>query len=267
MRIKGLIAIDLDGTLLPSDGTLSKESERILSSLSDQGYMIVLATGRPLRSLLPSYDRLRCFGPVIAYNGAHRFHPTDPSFPAKKRVFPKELVHKIFDIAKQKEEYSFMAETDSVRYCSRKDDCLDPYFPPENIQTRFISEASQIEEDLNTCVVLVSEADKEKIRGLLKLEKGVSLRNWSASPYSELFFPEETKGEALREIAGFYGCPKEDIYAFGDADNDVSMLECAGHPYAMKGCKSKALSSAFPSTKKGCSEDGVAFELSILFNL
>ena len=50
MKIK-LVAIDLDGTLLNSDRTLSEENRIAIKKAKEQGVHIVLCTGRPLRSM------------------------------------------------------------------------------------------------------------------------------------------------------------------------------------------------------------------------
>ena len=86
-------------------------------------------------------------------------------------------------------------------------------------------------------------------------------------PYSELYFPEASKGEGLKKILGILEVSKGDVYAFGDSDNDLSLLLEAGHPYCMKDAKSHLLKERFPLTKKGHDEDGVALELQQIFSL
>jgi hydroxymethylpyrimidine pyrophosphatase-like HAD family hydrolase len=54
---------------------------------------------------------------------------------------------------------------------------------------------------------------------------------------------------------------KEDVIAFGDADNDGGMLALAELPYCMKNCKSAALRARYPQTKKGNNRNGVALTL------
>ena len=57
MRIH-LVAIDLDGTLLNSAKEVTDTTAAILTAARQQGVHIVLATARPPRSVMPTYDRL-----------------------------------------------------------------------------------------------------------------------------------------------------------------------------------------------------------------
>ena len=49
-----LAALDLDGTLLNSNGEVSPYTQKVLSEASDRGVVVIPATGRPLASLPPS---------------------------------------------------------------------------------------------------------------------------------------------------------------------------------------------------------------------
>jgi Cof subfamily protein (haloacid dehalogenase superfamily) len=42
-----------------------------------------------------------------------------------------------------------------------------------------------------------------------------------------------SKGNAVKILAAYYGIKKEEIICFGDAENDISMLEYAGLGIAM----------------------------------
>lgn len=71
MDIK-LIAIDLDGTLLHSDRSLSEENRLAIKAAKEAGVQVVLCTGRPLRSmqhLLEEADLLDDDDIAITYNG------------------------------------------------------------------------------------------------------------------------------------------------------------------------------------------------------
>ena len=53
-----LIAIDLDGTLLHEDKSLSKGNIEALHKAHEAGYDIVICTGRPLAGVRPILKRL-----------------------------------------------------------------------------------------------------------------------------------------------------------------------------------------------------------------
>ncbi|HET6697771.1 MAG TPA: HAD-IIB family hydrolase, partial [Nocardioidaceae bacterium] len=44
-----LVATDLDGTLLHTDGSVTARTRRVLAALEEQGVLVVFVTGRPIR--------------------------------------------------------------------------------------------------------------------------------------------------------------------------------------------------------------------------
>ena len=65
-----LIAIDMDGTLLRSDKTLSESTISILKEVMKQGCEIVISTGRCLKELYDIYEKLPEIRYFITTNGA-----------------------------------------------------------------------------------------------------------------------------------------------------------------------------------------------------
>ena len=55
---KYLIALDIDGTLLNKDRIISPNTFSYLKKLINDGHKIVLASGRPIRSLKQFHDQL-----------------------------------------------------------------------------------------------------------------------------------------------------------------------------------------------------------------
>ena len=61
------------------------------------------------------------------------------------------------------------------------------------------------------------------------------------------------------------GVSKEDVYAFGDAANDVTMLLESGHPFAMESNKAPEQLKQFEKTQGSAREDGVLRTLQSIF--
>ena len=255
-----MIVIDMDGTLLHGGNKLGPLNKDVLQTLSKKGHLVVLASGRPWRSMKPYYELLGCTGPVICYNGALVFDPNNPSFPIISRLFSK---HMLQEIAIKGKDFitSFMAEDLEDIYISRVDHHLQKYFWYEDMNVHLGDMASIIEKDTYTALFRCTHKHDEALKQIAESYEGIELRHWTHSFYSELSFIGNDKGVGLAHIQSYYGFDKEDIFAFGDADNDASMLSLAGHPFAMKGCKSRKLAESFPNTKKGSAQSGVALEL------
>lgn len=261
-----LIALDVDGTLIDNKLRLSAFSAEVLSSLSKKGYFIVLASGRPFRAMKEIYARLQCLGPVITYNGAHAFSPEGSSFPMSPlyRRFKKEDIIAISK-ARKKEITSFMCEDGAKVFLKREDNYLDHYFPYKNLPYEIGPMEKILTSDPYTCLFRSAHSNDGKLKATVESFPGLKFRHWTNSFYSEAHLDGVSKGNALDYVLKTMGIAPEDVYAFGDSDNDFEMLSLAGHPFSVKGCKSHLLSSKFAETKKDNDHDGVALTLKEIF--
>lgn len=260
---KALIAIDMDGTLLAPDYTLSSDTLSFLKSLSKQGATIVLSSGRPFRAMKEAYFALECSGPLICHNGAHVFSPRG-NFPERKVTFPKDEVLSFLKEASPLLA-GIQAEGETILYRDRIDDALNAFFPEEGMKIVSGRIESILQEDPYAVVMKEKRRDDDSFISLVGHYPSLLWRHWTGSGFSELALPSLSKGDGLSYVKKVLGLHKENCFAFGDSDNDYEMLLEAGHPFAMANSKSNALLSAFPRTEKGNGQDGVAFELKKFF--
>lgn len=66
-----LVAIDLDGTLLNERREIPESTVEAIQRFSKDGVQIVLASARPVCSILPYYAQLGLKTPIIAHSGAY----------------------------------------------------------------------------------------------------------------------------------------------------------------------------------------------------
>ena len=258
-----LIAIDVDGTLVDERCLLSVEAVSYLRELSNRGHMIVLATGRPVRSTLPFYKRIGLSSPLICYNGEYTFSPIDDSFPKRELHFEKEKISRILKQIKG-HIISFMSESLTDIYQNVHDPILNKFFPKDGMDIHIEDEPS-FKDDLMTFIAKIDFCEGDFIKDVVKKEGDIAFRLWKGLPYGEIHHHQGEKGKALKYIMDYYGFKKEDVIAFGDSTNDISMLEEAGLPFSIKGCKSEILKERFPQTEKGSADNGVIYELKKLF--
>ena len=64
-----LVATDLDGTLLHSDGTVTAGTREVLRALDARGVPVVFTTGRPIRWMEQLWDDVGGHGLAILSNG------------------------------------------------------------------------------------------------------------------------------------------------------------------------------------------------------
>ncbi len=64
-----LVATDLDGTLLHSDGTVTERTRRALTEVEDLGVTVVFVTGRPIRWMDDLWQHVGGHGLAVCSNG------------------------------------------------------------------------------------------------------------------------------------------------------------------------------------------------------
>jgi len=70
MSLPKLVATDLDGTLVRSDGTVSTYTRDVIAALDEQGVPVVFVTGRPLRWAEDVFEYVGAHGLAVVSNGA-----------------------------------------------------------------------------------------------------------------------------------------------------------------------------------------------------
>ena len=70
MSLPRLVATDLDGTLVRSDGTVSSYTRDVIAALDEQGVPVVFVTGRPLRWAEEVFEYVGAHGLAVAEDRA-----------------------------------------------------------------------------------------------------------------------------------------------------------------------------------------------------
>ena len=82
----------------------------------------------------------------------------------------------------------------------------------------------------------------------------------------EISYKDAGKRSGVQYLAGLLGIDRKDIAAFGDADNDIDMIQFAGYGVVM-GNATEHLKSIADYVTKSNDEDGVAYAIeNILLN-
>jgi len=254
-----LIAIDLDGTLLKSDRTISKRNISAINKANERGVKVVIATGRPLIGIM---DYLKKIGArdedyVISYNGA-----------MVKRIKNNETVHMM---PLKKSDYEYLYDYSS-KYGVHIHALTETYVttPVMNSYTKIESELNDIEikvecvSGINQDEILVKIMmidDPEKLDQVVANLPEEVTNKYTVVRSSEIFLEfldrSVNKGTGVKIIADKLGIKSEEIICIGDAGNDVAMIKYAGLGVAMGNAFSelKEISDYITDSNE---EDGVA---------
>ena len=228
-----LAALDLDGTLLNDEHTVTDRSCEALQELSARGVVVVLISGRMHRAILPISDQIGLENPIISYNGGMVKHPRTgevihhtpiPSIDAMSLVEygDQEGLHLNFCLNDQLfiKEYNQWSEL---------------YEKRTGVPATALGDLHELEGQEPTKMQILDTP--EKIDLLLtecKTEFGERLYvTRTQVEYIEFMNPQVSKGRALQALADQLDIPNDLIVAFGDGYNDETMMEIAGFRVAM----------------------------------
>ena len=249
---KKLIAIDLDGTLLNSDGIVSEVTKSHLQKLKEKGYIITIATGRILNRALVGTDGAEFTNYIVSDTGAAVFKNNEIN-----KEWEEVYAHGLSkDIAKNISSYYDKDKFITINICDRNK--IHHYDKTVNI-TEFL-------ENINEIIhVSVSFINNEFVEEYLKiftkkfpmLKVEIMQDSFGEVKWLEIAQKGVEKYKGIAEVAKLEGILNENIIAFGDGLNDVDMLKKCGVGVAMKNALPEVKEQADYITSRTNNENGV----------
>lgn len=260
------IAFDLDDTLLRADLTVSDRTVAVLHRAAQQGILILPASGRTRDSMLPAVRRIGCASAFIACNGADVWgipeeteHLRGEDCPLlMQELLPVPLAHEVARFAAERGLYCQTYSPDRFFY-SIDNEYAAAYARSSSLKGEFVGDLTVFIRQ-PVAKLLMMDAP-ERIAALLVEARerfaGRAMLTCSKPTFLECNPLRATKGNALRWCADHFGFRMEELLAFGDSLNDVSMLEAAGIGVAMGNARADVKALGFPVCPTN-DEDGVA---------
>lgn len=231
-----LIASDLDGTLL-LDGRqeCSQELYGLVEELSARGILFVPASGRQYSSLkrlfAPVHDKIM----YLCENGALVMKGEAPVF---QREFERELAMEIGEAVCAIPECEIMVCCPRVSYTVLASETFLTYMR-EDVKYDLIEieDIRQIQEPiLKVSVYMEPELRADVEAKLQPLFQGRCCMVESGNRWVDFAPFGISKGSALQELSEILGIASSEMAAFGDNENDRTMLEYVEYPYLMENC-------------------------------
>lgn len=285
-----LVALDLDGTLLNRRSQITPRTRSAVLTASQQGVVVVPATGRALATLPPEVAQLPDVRYVLTTNGAavwdlgsepmssvysryadaEKRHITQPVC-LLQRLFPPQKAREVFGLCQQYEgeltvfsdgraikdrESQDLAAARMARHCSTEaDQPYDGRFTVVPDLAEWMSrEAHAIEK---FCLFFGSAEKAQAALPAFRQLKGVEVVQGSPDNV-EVTAQGVDKGEALLALADQLGIPRSETMAVGDSENDRALLEKAGVSAAMANAMPSIQALADYVSQADCDADGVA---------
>ncbi|UII56975.1 Cof-type HAD-IIB family hydrolase [Cytobacillus spongiae] len=236
MKEKHLIALDLDGTLLKDDKTISNQTKLVLNKAKEEGHIVMIATGRPYRSSEMYYHELGLNTPIVNFNGAFVHHPKDDAWGRFHTPLDIKVAKEIVDACNTFQFHNIIAEVIDDLYFHYHDEKLMDIFSLGS-PSYTTGDLRQFLKDSPTSMLIhADEHHVKEIRDHLSAVHAevIDHRSWAAPWHViEIVKTGLNKAVGLKRISDNLNIPQNRIIAFGDEDNDLEMLEFAGKGIAM----------------------------------
>ena len=265
------IVLDIDGTLLNSQGRISDKNLNALQECARKGILPYIATARPPRLVFRDSEATKDADFIkergAFYNGAMAIDNTlgyskHWQIPAETvNSVIKYLVEKIPDlyvvIQRKDQSHSFrLPYTDLVLqgWGISKEDVV-PF-----------SEASESE-----CSKIVAWHEKMKMteihREIAELYKGrINAFITDSASWIQLISNEANKENAIIDLLALRNIPHDEVIVFGDDVPDIGMLKTFAHSVAMGNSSDSVKESAKYVTRSN-DENGIAYAIERYFGI
>lgn len=254
-----LAAIDLDGTLLRSDATLSERSRLALADARGAGIQILLVTARSPRSVRDIARDAGLDGLAICANGATLYHLDEEAI-VRHAPLETAVIHRVVrELRDRVPGIAFGWELE-LRFGSEEgyEAGRDTERWPRPADAYPICDALAWDEPMTKLLARLPDADLEEIlvvaREICATDAEVTL---AGDSFVEVMAAGVAKEAALAEVADELNVARRAVVAFGDQLTDAGMLRWAGHGVAVANAHPSALDAADEVTASN-DEDGVA---------
>lgn len=252
-----LIALDLDGTLLDSNGRISPQNETAIKKALQQGIQVIIATGKTRWSAEAAIAQLGLQSPGVFTQGL-TIYDADGAL-LHETTLPQETAVSILTYLEEK-------QIPHLVYCS--DQLRTPYHHSYSVllHTKYHEPLPVVVGSLRdglsqfriNKLLISDEANNDATRAELdRLFGAQATVTQAVKEYIEVLPLGTSKGKGLRWLLNELGVPETAVLAVGDGENDIEMLQLSGIGVAMGNAHDRVKAAA-DVTVRDNNEAGVA---------
>ncbi len=263
-----IIFLDLDGTLLNSQKTISPQVLNALNVIRENGAHVVLSSGRAdtgMRDVMEMLNMDKQGGYIISYNGGKVIDLNNDKVIFSKTM-DKELIKEVFALARESGLEPLIYGKDII-YSENPDDF---YVKHEGVITslpieKFDGDIDAVTFPIHKCLA-VGEAEKVS-NALTTFNKHFGDRASvckSCPIFLEVMPKGINKGMGVAAVLKELNIPKSMACACGDEFNDIEMLQTVGMSFAMDNA-AKEVKGIATHVVPSNDEHGVAYAVATCF--
>ena len=261
------LAADLDGTLLTTSKTITPYTQRVLIEAQQRGLTIILASGRPLYSILPFAEQLELQkhrGFIISFNGSLVWDCAKGKA-LNEQVIPLSIIPQL--VAAIGENFHIHGYKGNSIVVQGQPDEWSHYIARANKMplTETDDFVKTITEAQHKCLVTGSPRRLWHLERRIGRQFDASLSICRSEPFLlEIMSKGIDKAEALRWLLNRVGGSPEELMCFGDGYNDLGMMQLAAVSCATAGARKPVKKAATVVTQSN-DRDGVAVAVAEYF--
>ncbi|NEU03441.1 HAD family hydrolase [Clostridium senegalense] len=226
-----LIASDMDGTLLDSNGILPLDFYSVLTKLNSKGIMFVAASGRQYHNLVKTFDKVKNDIIFAAENGTYIVQNGKELY---SNCISKDIIPELCSLAATFDNcYILLCGKKAAYLQTNKPSVvkeIKKYF--ENVE--IVDNIATIDDeilkftlcDFNGANGNSYEVFNEKYKDKLKVVT-------SGNIWLDIMNKDANKGVAIKFLQNKLNISFSETMAFGDYYNDLEMLKACKYSYAM----------------------------------
>lgn len=251
-----LIGLDLDGTLLHSDQSISKRALAAIDEARARGVKVTVATGRMFVTSINYVKEIGVDIPFVVSQGA-MIRTVDGSIITHRPV-PPDMARQVVSYALEHNHHVNVYVDDHL-FIQRAEESVQDYLAKYPYSCTVCDLMKLLEQKTPTKVLFLENPETMPAlqANLNQLFEGKLHMVLSDPSFLEINHKDTNKWESLKEIGRFYGIDGDEIMAIGDSLNDLEMVRDAGWGVAMGNAMEEVKQSARFLTGTN-DEDGVA---------
>lgn len=227
-----LLAVDMDLTLLASDGSLPPRMDKRIDALAEAGVLFCPASGRPaptLQMMFPAHKDSIAF---CADNGGWVIYQGRTAF---RDLIRPELWHEVLDFAAADGNCAPVLCAFEQAYVLKRDrrhhEAINKYYK----DIRYVESFDEVDAEADKVTILFPDYDAEpRFASTYEPRFGKRLYVTNAGrEWIDFMNLGVSKGSGVAHLCRQLGIGLADAAAVGDTYNDIPMLSAVGHSFVV----------------------------------
>lgn len=255
-----LVAVDMDGTLLDSNGSISAKTIAAIKKAAEKNIIFTVSTGRPIQGVEKYSHALSLDVPFITYNGAMIVMGRSKDIIYQQNV-ESEDARSVLQLARQLGT-TFIAWSNNQLYASVLNEQVHNYKQLSGVEPIKINDDEMlIKQGITKLLWINSPETLAHYQNILKDKLSDSISYYTSKPiFLEFVNSKVSKAVAMEKLGEHFGISRKEMIAVGDGYNDLSMIEYAGLGVAMENAPDEIRAKADFVTLSN-DNDGIAYLL------